>query len=76
MEREAAGAAELVRAKVETMGRLGITGGMEDIQVSLSDSLQIIAPLGDGDECGLLILDRSANLALARMRFARIRAEA
>lgn len=68
LELAAAGNTQVVRAKMETMKSLGISGPIEDILITLDDQLHIIRPTVNHD--GLFIyfvLDKvKANLALAR----------
>ncbi|GAA1235265.1 hypothetical protein GCM10009665_26760 [Kitasatospora nipponensis] len=66
----ATGNAELLRTIKRTAGRLGLTGSVEDILITLNTQYHLIRPLTSRSNGGLflyLALDRrSANLAMAR----------
>lgn len=70
LELAAAGNTEVVRAKMDTMKSLGITGGIEDILITLESQLHIIRPTVNPKGLFIyLVLDKSkANLALARRK--------
>lgn len=64
-----AGNSEVIRAKFKTMESLGIEGEIEDILITLQNQLHIIRPTSA--HTGLfiyLVLDKKANLALARRK--------
>lgn len=70
LEIAAAGNSNVVRAKLQTMAQLGLSGRIDDILITLDEQYHLINVLsGDGKD-GLfvyLVLDRAkANLALAR----------
>ena len=70
LEIAAAGNSNVVRAKLRTMNDLGISGGLEDVLITLDKQYHLINVLRDGGTAGLFIyfvLNRAtANLALAR----------
>lgn len=70
LEIAAAGNSNVVRAKLRTMNDLGISGGLEDVLITLDKQYHLINVLRDGGAAGLFIyfvLNRAtANLALAR----------
>lgn len=70
MDLAAAGNSEVVKAKMKTMTSLGISGGIEDILITLQDQFHIIRPTAQ--HSGLFIyvvLNRAqSNLALARRK--------
>lgn len=70
LELAAAGNSQVVKAKVATMKSLGITGGIDDILITLADQLHIIRPTANHEDLFIyLVLDKSkANLALARRK--------
>lgn len=76
LEIAAAGNSNVVRAKLQTMKELGLSGKIDDILISLDDQYHLINVL-DGDSTGglfvYLVLDRAkANLALARHKLSAI----
>jgi hypothetical protein len=78
LEVAAAGNTEVVRAKLRTMGSLGLADEIEDILITLGRQYHIIRLLNiKGAALFLyLALDRSrANLAMARMQLKRIESE-
>lgn len=70
LEIAAAGNTEVVRAKQETMKKLGIAGRIEDILITLDKQYHLIRLLGAGAGDGLFLYlalgKSSANLAMAR----------
>ena len=70
LELAAAGNSQVVKAKMETMKSLGITGGITDILITLDDQLHVIRPTEHHDGLFIyLVLDKAkANLALARRK--------
>ncbi len=70
LELAAAGNSEVVKAKLETMKSLGISGDIDDILITLQSQLHIIRP--SVKHKGLfiyLVLDKQkSNLALARRK--------
>jgi len=64
----AAGNAEVIKAKMNTMKSLGLDGGVEDILITLTNQIHIITMIKEQPELALYVaLDSSkANLALAR----------
>ncbi len=69
----ATGSAEMVRAKLETMHRLGLHQRMEDIQVSFTDTCHLIGAVGtDNAVFAFLSIDKP-SVGLGRMRFTRVR---
>lgn len=64
-----AGNSEVIKAKLKTMESLGIEGEIEDILITLQSQIHIIRPTAS--HTGLfiyLVLDKKANLALARRK--------
>lgn len=70
LELAAAGNSQVVKAKMETMRSLGLTGGINDILITLDTQLHIIKPTAKHQDLFIyLVLDRAkANLALARRK--------
>lgn len=72
----AAGNSNVVRAKLQTMKDLGLSGKIDDILITLDDQYHLINVLNGDSTEGLfvyLVLDRAkANLALARHKLAAI----
>jgi len=70
LELAAAGNAEVVKAKQNTMKSLGIKGDIKDILITLEEQMHIIRPCAQLDGIFIyLALDSSkANLALARRK--------
>ena len=77
LELAAAGNSDVVNAKMRTMKSLGLSGGIEDILITLETQLHIIRPSSSNE--GLFIyfvLDKkTANLALARRKVADLESE-
>lgn len=66
LEVAAAGNMEVVRAKMRVMESLGISGGIEDILITLSDQYHIIRPVGDSLFLYVAFDRKQGNLAMAR----------
>ena len=67
IELASAGNSEVVKAKMATMASLGLSGGIEDILITLTDQIHIIRILESNPDLFLYAaFDSSANLALAR----------
>ena len=66
----AAGNAEVVKAKMETMKNLGIKGEIEDILITLQEQFHIIRPTANHKGLFIyLVLNKAkSNLALARRK--------
>ena len=64
----AAGNAEVIRAKRNVMGSLGLKDDLEDVLISLDKQYHLLRPLESNAQLFLyVVLDRArANLALAR----------
>ncbi|GAB07850.1 hypothetical protein GII30_21400 [Gordonia amarae] len=79
LEVAAAGNSNVVRAKMNTMETLGISGNIEDILISLDKQYHLINILDGRGTNGLfiyLVLNRAtANLALARHKLRAVAAE-
>lgn len=69
IELACAGNSEVIKAKMATMKSLGLEGSIQDILITLTDQIHIIATVPDFSELVAYIsLDESkANLALARI---------
>ena len=75
LEVAAAGNTEVVRAKVRTLQRLGLSESVEDILITLSSQYHLIRPLTRAGSALFLYLalDRGrSNLALARHELRRV----
>ena len=76
LEVAAAGNTQVVRAKMQVMKNLNLTGKIEDILITLEKQYHIIRPLqtvGNGKLFLYVALQRDlANLAMARYRLAEI----
>ncbi|WP_394212864.1 roadblock/LC7 domain-containing protein [Psychrobacter piscatorii] len=70
LELAAAGNSQVVKAKVQTMKSLGLSGGIQDILITLEDQIHIIRPTANHEDLFIyLVLDKTkANLALARRK--------
>lgn len=77
LELAAAGNSDVVNAKMRTMKSLGLTGGIEDILITLETQLHIIRPSSSNEGLFIyLVLDkRLANLALARRKVSDLESE-
>lgn len=69
LDAAAAGNTEVVRAKRKTMAALGITGGIEDILITLDNQYHLIRLLQSNQAIFLyVVLDKArGNLGMARM---------
>lgn len=77
LELAAAGNSDVVNAKMRTMKSLGLTGGIEDILITLDTQLHVIRPSSSNEGLFIyLVLDKkTANLALARRKVADLESE-
>ena len=77
LEMAAAGNSEVVKAKMETMRNLGISGSIEDILITLDDQFHVIRPLEqhEGLFMYLVLAKGKSNLALARRKVENIGSE-
>ena len=68
LEIAAAGNTEVVRAKMKTMGLLGLNDSIDDILITLGEQYHLLRPVSRQDGLFLyFVLDKSkSNLALAR----------
>jgi hypothetical protein len=70
LEIAAAGNTDLLRAQMHVMQQLNVTGGIEDILITLDDQLHLIrlvdSTRGEGLFLYLALNRRTANLAMAR----------
>lgn len=57
---------EMVKAKFKTMEALGISGGLEDMLLTLTDQLHLIKFLDDNMFVYLAVTSAQSNLALMR----------
>lgn len=69
LDAAAAGNTEVVRAKRKTMKSLGITGGIEDILITLDDQLHLIRLLKSNEAIFLYVVinKKIGNLGMARI---------
>jgi len=75
LEVAAAGNTDVVRAKMRVMDDLGISGGIQDILISLETQYHLIRPLSKSSLFLYLVIDRkSGNLAMARHKLANVEA--
>ncbi len=72
LEVAAAGNMSIMRAKQAVMNELGIKGGIEDILITLDSQYHILRPVGNSLFLYAALDRKSANLALARMKMAKI----
>ena len=68
LEIAAAGNTEVVRAKMKTMGMLGLNDIIDDILITLGEQYHLLRPVSKQEGlCLYFVLDKSkSNLALAR----------
>lgn len=78
LEAAATGNAEVVKAKLDTLGRLGVEDTLDDVVLALDDQVHLIRRVGSVRGGGLffyLALDREgADLAAARRQLGTIEA--
>lgn len=72
LEVAAAGNMEVMRAKRRVMNDLGISGGIEDILITLDKQYHIIRPVSDSLFMYVALDRKVANLAMARHKLASI----
>ena len=79
LEIASAGNTEVVRAKMNTVERLGLSEGIQDILITLDEHYHLIRLVDPDKGAGLffyLVLDRNqANLALARRQLLEIESQ-
>lgn len=77
MELAAAGNCQVVKAKMQTMKSLGISGSIQDILITLDDQMHLIRPSKTMPSLFIyLAIDKAkGNLALARMKLQTVEAE-
>ena len=75
LEIASAGNMEVMRAKRRVMKELGISGGIEDILITLETQYHIIRPVGDAMFLYLALRRSDGNLAMARRKLAGIASE-
>ncbi|MCA9702120.1 MAG: hypothetical protein KC431_31655 [Myxococcales bacterium] len=75
LEVAAAGNMEVMRAKRRVMHDLKISGGIEDILITLDSQFHILRPVGESNFLYLALDRKRANLALARHKLAAIASE-
>ncbi|MBL4684055.1 MAG: hypothetical protein JKY37_05660 [Nannocystaceae bacterium] len=68
VEIAAAGNMSVMKAKAQVMRDLGISGGIEDILITLESQYHIIRPVGDTLFLYLAISRSQGNLAMARLK--------
>ena len=70
----AAGNTEVLRAKMKVANALGITGGIEDILITLNNQYHILRPLLTQQGLFLyVVIDRAkGNLAMARFKISEV----
>jgi DNA-binding response OmpR family regulator/predicted regulator of Ras-like GTPase activity (Roadblock/LC7/MglB family) len=71
----AAGNMSVMRAKQSVMRDLGIKGKIEDILISIDTQYHIIRPVGESLFLYIALDRKSANLAMARLKLAKIAEE-
>jgi CheY-like chemotaxis protein len=74
IELAASGIAQLMRARQQVLGELGVRGPIEDVLVTVGDQYHLLRPLLSGEDVFLyFVLHRQeANLGLARYKLARL----
>ncbi len=77
MEMAAAGNCQVVKAKMSTMRSLGISGGIQDILITLEDQMHLIRPSRTMPSLFIyLAIDKAkGNLAMARMKLQSVEGE-
>lgn len=74
LARAAAGSAEMVRAKLQTMKSLGLDEGMEDLVASFGAGLHLLGSMAsDNSVFGFLDITDKSQAAIVRMRFTKLR---